>query len=93
MTLTPTNQSQYNYINNKYCPYLSPHKPYTPFPDFHRLANKNILSYIIRDLNVRHIIFDDKGSNNLEKPLKPFQQGEHQTQDDKECKIKLCDML
>ncbi len=49
--------------------YLPPRRLYVPFPDFYRLLNNNIPTYIIADLNCRHRYFGNKNENTVGKSL------------------------
>ncbi|MFV0503605.1 MAG: hypothetical protein ACK5LT_06515, partial [Lachnospirales bacterium] len=43
--------------------YLLPRKPYVPFPDFYRLLNNDIPTYILGDFNARHSYFGNNSEN------------------------------
>ena len=49
--------------------YLPPRRPYLPFPDFYRLLNNNIPTYILGDFNGRHRYFGNNSENTVGKSL------------------------
>lgn len=49
--------------------YLPPRRPYLPYPDFHKLINNNIPTYIIGDLNAKHRHLGNNSNNQVGKSL------------------------
>ena len=49
--------------------YLPPRRLYVPFPDFYRLLNNNIATYILGDFNGRHRYFGNNSENTVGKSL------------------------
>ncbi len=49
--------------------YLPPRRPYVPFPDFYRLLNNSIPTYILGDLNGKHRYFGNRNENRVGKSL------------------------
>lgn len=44
--------------------YLPSRRPYSPFPDFHKLLYSNNPAYILGDLNARHTLLGSSNNNN-----------------------------
>lgn len=52
--------------------YLPPRRPYVPYPDIHKLLYNTDPTYIVADLNAKHVIFGDRTNNEVGKGLERF---------------------